>query len=61
MNSEALIEQAVSVVETSIAFLEAGDLVLNVASGVRRVDTSALKLKKILETVQRIEGKIVRS
>ena len=58
MNSEALIEQAVSVVETSIAFLEAGDLVLNVASGVRRVDTSALKLKKILETVQRIEGKI---
>ena len=58
MDSQSLIEETISIVESSIAFLEVGHYVLNIASGVKRMDTSALQLQKIHETVRRIEGKI---
>ena len=58
LESQALIEETISIVESSIAFLEAGHYILNIAAGSKRLDTSALQLQRILETVRRIEGKI---
>ena len=58
LESQALIEETISIVESSIAFLEACHYILNIAAGSKRLDTSALQLQRILETVQRIEGKI---
>ena len=58
LDSQALIEETISIVKSSIAFLEAGHYILNIALGLKRLDTSALQLQRILETVQPIEGKI---
>ena len=58
LDSQSLIEETISIVESSITFLEAGHYILNIASGFKRLDISALQLQRILETVQRMEGKI---
>ena len=59
-HSEALIEDAISALESSHCVLEAANNIIAVGTGFVKLDLSTLTLSSILDTVKRIERKFDR-